>query len=207
MHDADAFEVRVTVDNLACGPVGDVIYRRNSDPDVDGDSYDDIFTILGEDEYFFDLGANSLECGVLPSDPCPPDVINFDGADLLPPIMNVGPFDQGAVIQINLGEIAQGGRKQFRFYWGLFDNPDAAAACIDGARMNLFATAVDEETQDTALLGFRRTITTGSSGITECTNWDGAAGSLPAAAEAMSADEAAAYKEEKKGSRLKAVGA
>jgi hypothetical protein len=194
---AGAFEVKVTVDNLACRPVRDVIYRRNTDPDVNVGFTDDFLSIVGEGTPFLDLASNSLTCGVLPSDDCP----TIGGVPL--PIIDSGPFDQGAVLQINLGEIGRGERKIFRFYYGLFDNPEAAERCAAGARMSLRATATDRSSR-TFLLGFRRSVTTGRSGLRRCTDWDGAAAPMPEAdAAPMTAAAAAAFKAdvEEKGRR------
>jgi hypothetical protein len=196
---ADVFELKVSVDNLACEPIGDVIYRRNSDPDVNVGFSDDFFTIVGEDEPEFDLASNSLTCGVLPSDDCP----TINNVPL--PLTNSGPFDQGAVIQINLGEIEAGKRKVFRLFWGVFESEDAALRCVDGGNMNLYATATDGSKPTTYLLGFRRSIATVNAGAGQCVRWNGAPAPMPrAAAQPMTAAAAAVFKadqEEKKGRR------
>lgn len=190
---AGAYEIKVSIENRACTSVGDIIYRRHSDPDVTGLS--NFFTIQGVDESFFDFASNRVFCSGLPSEPCP----TFDE----PPFENVGPKDQGHTFDINLGELGPGERVIFRMYYGVFEDEDSAKECIDSARVNLFALARDDINPVTYMFGFRRSVTkVSSSAADDCVVFENSP-SLPEADAApfafsatMSEEESADMKEE-----------
>lgn len=199
----NAYEVRISVQNRACSALGDVIYRRTSDPDV-ASSTQNFFTFQGLDASFLDEVSNTWFCDEFPSSPCPTSNGDYDDfGDPIPielPVTDSGPFDQGSLFQLNLGPLESGQRAIFRMYYGVFDSQADAEACIDGARIGPYSLArntVDEEGV-TYMFGIRRSgITVIETSFDECINWEGKkAPAMKSDSAGKSGEEMAAGKEE-----------
>lgn len=149
-----AYEIKVTIENRACDPVADVIYRRVLDWDIDPTPFSELLTIAGVGvDPFFEFVTNDGFCSPRPSDVCNND-FGFDGND----VVDFGPFDQGATFQINVGQLEFGERAIFRMFYGFFDTEAQALQCVDGGNMNLFSLGQDENQENTFLFGFRRSL-------------------------------------------------
>ena len=149
-----AYEIKVTIENRACDPVADVIYRRVLDWDIDPTPFRELLTIAGVGvDPFFEFVTNDGFCNPRPSTDCDNDY-NFDGLDTV----DFGPFDQGATFQINVGQLEFGERAIFRMFYGFFATEAEALECVDGGKMNLFSLGQDENQENTFLFGFRRAL-------------------------------------------------
>lgn len=149
-----AYEIKVTIENRACDPVADVIYRRVLDWDIDPTFFSELLTIAGTGvDPFFEFVSNDGFCNPRPSTGCF-DVGGFPGGD----VVDFGPFDQGATFQINVGQLEFGERAIFRMFYGFFDTEEQALQCVDGGNMNLYSLGQDENQENTFLFGFRRSL-------------------------------------------------
>lgn len=131
--------MKVTIRNLACGPIENLAYRRINDPDVGGSTSGNIFTIqgnVGSGEPLLEVLSNDLFCDHLPSSACPP----LSGQPA-PPYVGQRDFDQGSVYQYDLGGLAAGESLTFRMYYGVFDDWPDAMKCVDGAKMSNWMVA------------------------------------------------------------------
>lgn len=134
-----AYQIKVTIKNLACGPIENIAYRRINDPDVGGSTSGNIFTIqgrVGSGDPLLEVLSNDLFCDHLPSSSCPP-LPNFPA----PPYVGQRNRDQGSVFQYDLGGLAAGESMTFRMYYGVFDDFADASACIDGGKMSNWMVA------------------------------------------------------------------
>jgi hypothetical protein len=82
-----AYEIKVSIENRSCKSVGDVIYRRVMDWDIDPTPFNELVTIQGDDAPIFESSANNGFCSFLPSSTCDSiDGVNVPFVDAFPPL-------------------------------------------------------------------------------------------------------------------------
>jgi len=148
----DLFQDQVTIENISGATLGDVVYRRLVDWDMEPTAFDEYVTVEG-------YGNSPALVGTTND--------GFDSADPLSASDNLGatgnfvqygPLDQGAQFNFDFGSLAAGSSITFTEFYGAADNQsdsynDLAAVGAEAYSLGEPSSSTDG-TPNTAILGF-----------------------------------------------------
>jgi len=133
---SNLFEATVTIQNISSATV-DVRYRRVMDWDVPPTVFDEFVTIGGWPTAGLigssDGGFSSAD-PLVPSSPIAAATVNVNFDDY-------GPFDQGAVFDLDFGNLAPGHTVQFELYYGAAGSEDEARAVLAQINAEVYSLA------------------------------------------------------------------
>jgi hypothetical protein len=139
--------VDVTIENLACDDIDDVVYRRVADWDADPTPFSELVTISGTGGSLYEGSNNNGFCSPNPSVPCDPldpSTVDVDFEDL-------GPVDHGMYVQLKLGSLSAGSKVTFATWYGVAQSETAAVKAVRavGAQFSSFGQSAADGTPAT----------------------------------------------------------
>jgi hypothetical protein len=149
---SNAIVDRVTITNLQSDPIGDLLYERVADWDMEPTAYNELVTLSG-------LGSSPSLVGLTNDGFQAPDPLaSLTDLGATSNVAQYGPLDQGVAVRFDFGSLDPGKSVTFNVYYGAASNEASALKALTAVGAQVYSLGEPSSSSDgspnTAFLGF-----------------------------------------------------